>query len=159
VITGAFITFAREHWIPALRSGTYLQAHDALASDVFIPDPISSSIGESVTGYCCLGVACVIHPNVRWDARLQEATYKSDTSSLSLPDSLADEWGVTPDIHYTVHAKCRDTYRALVEGYEESNQRQNSLAGLNDAGASFTMIANVLELMVNSPECFTFHST
>jgi len=49
---------AVREWVAALRSGDYVQAHNALSNDI----DTSGDVGW-VTGYCCLGVACVVAQN------------------------------------------------------------------------------------------------
>lgn len=114
-------------WLAALRSGEYKQGRGALSSD-----------GE----YCCLGVLCDImvkqldlELEVKEDVECctqckNKVSYDGATSFL--PRKVAEAAGIDPQgklptVHYTNG-----------EGFD-------TLFALNDEGASFNYIANVIE--------------
>jgi hypothetical protein len=149
--TDDFRRFATETWIPALRSGNYRQGQETLVTPH--------------TTYCCLGVLCVLHPDVTWDEQTaiyidpnaparpdpedEEAyedwidNYHSETDG-ELPFLLAHRFGIVEggDLNITDH----DQWVALV-GLERRDR--HSLIQLNDApdgnAADFNLIADVIE--------------
>jgi len=108
----------REQWVEALRSGKYEQTKGALrAGDKF----------------CCLGVACDISKLGVWVPASKKYTSVSDTNTykvgkyqqyIELPDEVMDWLGVS-------HRECETD-----EGY---------LSKINDDGASFSEIADIIE--------------
>lgn len=124
--TDEFITFAREQWIPALRSGQYRRASGML----YDPD---------VDGYCCLGVLCEIHPDVaRTDDNAYE--YREDSNYTILPADLA--------LHFGIH-QAGDLRPITAEGRHILGitiSHTNCLASLNDSGKTFDEIADIIEL-------------
>ena len=112
----------RRLWVEALESGDYKQTTGRLHDD---------------DGYCCLGVACEISGLVTWDqpaeARHYNAIYDPETgdfSTVALPLRVA-KWlglsGLDGDFH-------SDTHSYILE----------SLANINDGGASFADIAALI---------------
>lgn len=112
-------TTPRQRWIQALRSGGYKQADGVLRN------------GDK---FCCLGVACDLyaqdHPDAHWGDRLPFAEFYEDGESDGyndlLPPAVRDWLGLR-----TYGARWFDG--AL------------SLAQMNDEGATFTEIADVIE--------------
>lgn len=112
----------KELWIEALRSGDYKQTINYLRDDV---------------GYCCLGVLCNIYlEQVSDDCKWTEDNnfqypyeYEDDLFAYeaeSLPQCVID-WSDLPDENPDIVAKDMD------------------LATLNDEGASFKEIADLIE--------------
>lgn len=108
-----------ELWVDALRSGGYKQGQKALHTTINKEDR-----------FCCLGVACDLYlKNVgKIDVRKTNAgTYLYDGESGFLPDkvkhwlNLATPTGLLNDVP------------------------EDSLAKLNDNGANFQQIANIIE--------------
>lgn len=111
-------------WVAALRSGEYEQGKDAL---------------QSTAGYCCLGVACAVYEKEvgpvqkGWDGRFRGKTlypHKNVLDWLGLRDESGDFRG--------------DYFPGLVDddGYDP---KCDSLAEANDAGATFSEIADFIE--------------
>ena len=105
----------RKVWVEALRSGEYEQGTGQLRKD---------------NAYCCLGVACDVSGLGEWHSRLQNHnyTYKihEDKSDFTyLPYEVRAWLGIsTSDGELTNH---------------------NSLASMNDDGATFIEIADAIE--------------
>ena len=103
--------FAKDVWIPALRSGEYKQGQKCLRQ-------LISPFDEEYV-YCCLGVACDLHPDVTWS-----------------PDGVCHPGGPTQDGgagYVTAH----------VAFFGSLNQRR--IAAWNDTGMCFNTIADILE--------------
>lgn len=116
----------KEKWLEALRSGKYPQTKHRL---------------KTSEGYCCLGVLCeIVKPVLGLDWVITEDEY-GDTVSYRM-----GQWGERSGLP--------DEVRALV-GLEDSlvevgvikfeGLKHQTLAHLNDAGADFEFIANVIE--------------
>lgn len=126
----------QQQWIDALKSGDYTQTTKGVLFD-----------GKS---YCCLGVAARLmagEPN--YDSFDEE--YKWDGDNGILSDNLAHQLGLsTPD------GAARFTEIATIYNKEEEDYipvKNSSLAELNDAGYSFTVIA---DLLTAHPEIFFY---
>ena len=119
-------TRARNDWIKALRSGKYQQTRHALRNE---------------KGYCCLGVLCDIFSE---ELHLDPVTrYINDTcfdvayseSATVLPISVADYVGL----------KTREgRFSKYRHGVKEVHEYE-ALTSLNDDGATFAEIADILE--------------
>lgn len=110
-------------WVKALREGKYKQATDALRQG---------------SRYCCLGVACDLYRketgNGRWD---RDAFVLHGNAELAvLPPSVAAHLGVTVNPRLKLVAAVRDPY---------NRKRTGDAATLNDDGASFDEIADMIE--------------
>lgn len=107
-------------WLTALRSGDYEQC--------------TGKLHEKDDGFCCLGVLCDIYPGGRWEEGPDEnsvemvSCHGSSKSSQVLPHSLSKELGI-------------DNSSVLID----DKGADNWLAALNDAGASFEEIADIIE--------------
>lgn len=122
---------ARELLVKALRSGEYNQATDQLKK-------IDERGEES---FCCLGVACDLymkHNYGCWDGTNFFDGQKLEWTRLT---TLVRNWFGFKNTNCTLREEFRyDFYGNLSEDGEI-----DSLAGLNDSGASFNQIANVIE--------------
>lgn len=103
-------------WVEALRSGKYKQGRSYLTT--------------SGSSFCCLGVLCDISCLSEWDSKDEYFD-----ASQALPREVADWAGITdcnPDVPgmYTE---------------EESQVPKLTLAEINDKGASFSQIADIIE--------------
>lgn len=135
----------KQLWLGALRSGKYKQARKALRAGPSILDSTGEENNES---FCCLGVLCDlavqdgvlpvprkdgtgtwIYGGDFWDEG--EDRYDDDGSWAALPRRVQD-WAGISGSDPVIWAE-RDTYR------------NNSLAEINDAGASFDLIADLIE--------------
>jgi hypothetical protein len=120
----------KQKWVRALRSGKYKQASGQLKTE---------------DGFCCLGVLCDVYDPSNWivadDLDLgednQEWHYKISmrggyTSIMKdvLPEEIADAAGLSrqnPEVPYGIDGG------------------MSSLAVINDSGASFAQIADLIE--------------
>lgn len=100
-------------WVAALRSGKYEQTKGHL---------------HTPEGFCCLGVACDISPDLGGWAREGDADY--------YPYEIAGVSEFLPD-------EAVELYRLTTDGGARENE--DSLAGLNDRGDTFAEIADVIE--------------
>lgn len=116
-------------WVEALRSGRYEQTSGTLAA---------VDIDGKITGHCCLGVACEVAGIVPRVAH-QEARYDGD--SVKLPQTAQDWLGISeanPELS-------TDSIAKALPRWPVDTSCESSLAGLNDGGATFTEIANLIE--------------
>jgi hypothetical protein len=95
-------------WVAALRSGEYDQTTEQL----------SRGLDEYRTGYCCLGVLCVVNG---WEFD------EGDGGTESGPTELIGEWSGLPG-----------------ESGLTKDERE-TLANMNDSGKSFAVIADWIE--------------
>lgn len=108
----------RTELVSALRSGKYAQTQNCLRDG---------------TGYCCLGVACDISKMGEWVLATSKVLFfyqlkSGECVTSSLPDPVKDYFG----FHST-------------EGDFGNDYAGRSLASLNDSGASFEKIADIIE--------------
>lgn len=103
-------------WLAALRSGEYKQTRDVLRDD---------------DGFCCLGVLCDLHAQetgMQWgEAGGVNLIYPYGDSRETLPAVVA-EWADLYDGDPAIPGRDFKT-----------------LGGLNDAGYSFTELADIIE--------------
>ena len=140
----SFRAFIVEKWVPALRSGDYVQGVDRLKEN-----------GK----YCCLGVACDLAGG-EWDYvgsfhQADKFVYKGEWAMTSLPCQLAEEFGicVSGDIY-------------VIQGEEDIFQFASggdavcvNLIDANDlARWSFDKIADLLENMASDTPSYEFRS-
>ncbi len=97
-------------WVDALRSGEYDQARQKLR--------VKKEIGRKF-GYCCLGVLCDIHPEIRWDGD-GWAEYKEVSEVSILPTNFLEDIGL-------------------------EWKEMTDLTHMNDNGYSFDKIADYIE--------------
>ena len=122
----------KTQWISALRSGKYKQARGQL---------------KTSKGYCCLGVLCDLTAG-EWKGN--QFIYQGWKNTFLVPDNLADELGIAGAGYY-FHKDLLYDYlpKKLVNtAVTEAPERIDyaNLSTLNDAGATFEQIANLLEL-------------
>lgn len=131
-------TFVRDHWIPALLSGAFLQTSDQLR------------FGDE---YCCLGVACeLLYDKVESPIELTRApvgsgdyslrSYEYNHQSQVLPHEVSDLLGISPS------------------GYIVWTETNNitALTLMNDGSYEFSDIAHVLEDVLNPDAPLRFMS-
>ena len=113
-------------WVAALRSGEYEQITGGLSSDV---------AGTNLTGFCCLGVLtdlCAKDSDLPLEALL---SIKQD-GGLCLD---VEKWaGMGTDMGFLPKM-------VPVEPEYEDSLTHDDLANLNDSGADFNRIADVIE--------------
>ena len=114
----------RKKWVDALRLGEYKQAKQALKTD---------------EGYCCLGVACDISGLGEWQD-IHYAVMNSNgvlkRSAVGLPVPVMSSLGLS-----------------FQDGSWGFDDKVQSLSKLNDQGATFEEIANIIE---SEPENLVF---
>jgi hypothetical protein len=115
-------------WVEALRSGKYKQIFSRLHTN---------------TGFCCLGVLCdIVKDEVRghWEEYPTDAAV-SGTRKFVVPHAKVEEICPLPITvrNYTGMKSAFGTFIADTAG------NIKSLAGLNDQGASFEEIADIIE--------------
>jgi hypothetical protein len=125
-------TRALKEWVKALRSGEYKQTKHRL---------------RDKEGYCCLGVACEVISGIfddivgYWDNYLwiSEDRYGQESEEVQLPEVIANRLGIDRAGELVVPVcgtgSCED----------DDDDLWTSLAMLNDGGASFDFIADVIE--------------
>lgn len=122
-------------WVEALRSGEYTQSMGALCN---LKNVGTESRDEyAVKGYCCLGV-------------LTDLAVKAGVVDWEQPEDGLPLQGVRQTVEpglEIVATALLPTKVADWAGLEQANPlvRGESLAGLNDSGASFERIADVIE--------------
>jgi len=107
-----------DRWVAALRSGTYPQGRGMLKAD---------------EGYCCYGVLALLaaEEEIRQDMR------------IALVSSAVKHWAGFKTILGTVTLD-RDEKRVAGEWLVDDDGR-TCLVSLNDAGAPFSVIADIIE--------------
>jgi len=119
----------KQKWVRALRSGKYIQTSGALRTE---------------DGYCCLGVLCDVYDSENWTlAPHEELGHESEewhyqTKSRGYTNVMKD---VLPD--QVVEAADLDLHNPEVP-YGIDGTR-TSLAVINDSGATFKQIADLIE--------------
>jgi len=119
----------KQKWVRALRSGKYFQASGALRTE---------------DGYCCLGVLCDVYDSSNWTLATDEylgdesiewhyATHKRGSTNFMkdvLPDAVMEAADLdlhNPEVPYGIDGT------------------KTSLAVINDSGATFKQIADLIE--------------
>ena len=111
-------------WIAALRSGKYKQSRTAL---------------NGRDGFCCLGVLCDISGQGKWverDDGISRYVIGDEMYVTVLPAALCDHYEI-PELGFDVPTEVIAKYTSF--------DCETSLAALNDRGATFEEIANILE--------------
>jgi hypothetical protein len=108
----------KQLWMAALRSGKYEQGQHALRN--------------SSGGYCCLGVLCNLFHEVTGEGRWDDNTFVIDEDDMNdqVPPNAVVAWAELSEANPTISSDEDD---------------QDSLAHVNDQGASFDDIANIIE--------------
>lgn len=115
-----------DKWVAALRSGEYKQGTQRLHALIDFFDN-----GRDVQkGHCCLGVLCevAIKDGLEIERDAVDTSVYYDDQDEDLPHSVMEFTGIRTRIGELV-----------IDGSDEA------LAGLNDAGMSFTEIADIIE--------------
>jgi len=113
----------KQRWLEALRSGKYTQTVSSLRNE---------------HGFCCLGVLCDIYDSERW--------VKSDDGDTYGYVTKIDRHGsnfiknVLPEEVYKHAGLFSDNPSVFIDG-----TRMKQLATINDGGASFEEIADIIE--------------
>ena len=115
----------KQKWVDALRSGEYEQAEGKL---------------RRISGYCCLGVLCDL---VKGELGLEWKQWDGENyfelgaggANAGLPKSVTDLVGLPDDVGLV----------KLPRPIKITNRVEGNLAYLNDAGADFNFIADVIE--------------
>jgi hypothetical protein len=134
----------KERWVAALRSGAYAQGVGRLKGP--------AGTGGGKASYCCLGVLCelAVKDGVIEPPRPRGGKFGSRRDWIYQGEGILDEsWSVLP---ITV-AKWADTplpvtpspYGCDVFVGVETGDEPIPLSGMNDAGASFEEIADIIE--------------
>ncbi len=116
----------KKDWVEALRSGQYDQAKNVLRRVEYVD---SDDEGPTL-GYCCLGVACVVHNPNQYISPTKELL-----NSHMLPNEVIEVFSqvIPVDGDFGAH------------NYKKSDQLQLKLADMNDGGKSFDEIATWIE--------------
>ena len=131
-------------WVEALRSGAYEQCRGRLRRQYL--EDYDNDEREQGEGYCCLGVACDLyqqaHPDVSEWIEDEFAIFSgphegagSTTMEGALHEAVA-EWLGLKDIDGQFHEK---------QYVPNSKSAGSSLIALNDVGATFEQIADMIE--------------
>ena len=117
----------KKQWVEALRSGKYEQGEKTLKT----PDD----------KFCCLGVLCDISGLGKWVAVDGVLTYVSGRAKAAgyLGTRFAEIFGLPTTTGF---------YPRLPDGFREKHRLESfdyNLAGLNDAGVPFNVIADLIE--------------
>ena len=123
-------SYLKQKWVRALRSGKYEQATGALRRE---------------GGFCCLGVLCDVYDPDKWNVGVDDCDederwcygYEDDNFAFKakevLPILVARIAGLdtqNPEVPY---------------GLEGEELVMKSLASINDSGATFKQIADLIE--------------
>ncbi len=125
----------RRQLVDALRSGKYTQTRGFLK--LLAPTEEGTvGEGETIGGMCCLGVACDISGLGKWETRDNRGAVfvvnGTDFDSEYLPGAV-QEW---------VGFHSRGNFNGTIYN---GSQGMNELSELNDAGWTFTQIADFIE--------------
>lgn len=115
-------------WLEALRSGKYRQAQGRLQRQT-----------ENGIGFCCLGVLCDLEVK-RTPSSFWEQTQSTSEIVYSFKTDPSD-YGISGFLDY-----------ATIKRLDMTELFQNKVADMNDAGASFADIADVIESEWNPEE-------
>lgn len=120
----------KQKWVDALRSGKYSQDTGVLRSTV---------------GYCCLGVLCDLYRqehNIQWDFRCH----------YDIPENEVTKFYLSDEFHFDGELEHLPDTVKLWAGLNDRNPHVhidndvvNRLSELNDNGASFNEIADLIE--------------
>lgn len=123
-------------WPDKLRSGEYQQTEGYL------------KYGSS---YCCLGVVDEIVYNPDW-TQVEEGYFVDDNGACALINyNAAEELGLSKFITEDEAKFINDYFKGAqleeMPDFGTSDKRQNTLSALNDRGATFEQIADVIEAL------------
>lgn len=123
----------RELWLDALESGDYLQGMSRLRRRG--PD--------DVVRHCCLGVLCELALTADVVERVEVSDDGFVTYGYRTPGATDAEFGLLPH-PVAGWAGLRNASPSVMTTDALGRPDRRSLARLNDAGASFTMIARLI---------------
>ena len=141
-------------WLDALRSGEYIQGRGRLTAIV------ERGAGEDKEANCCLGVLCELAVRAGRATRQERngtcvIVYWSvgkvtDVNGSFLPDQVVAWAGLTHNYGtaepYALVERLPERVRQQIkEYYDVSGHEFVSLSSLNDAGAPFSLIADIIE--------------
>ena len=129
----------KKKWLAALRSGKYKQTRNQLREVV----------ADGEDGFCCLGVLCdVVNPN-GWDVTHEERAYFCNDSSwvrdATLPPDIQDIADIDEGGDFRLKSLPLRLRLRIQKELPGAALNVSSLSGLNDAGASFELIADIIE--------------
>ena len=134
----------RDNWVAALRSGMYKQGTGVLRQ--------KSQDGRD--GFCCLGVLCDVYdPDPEWiDPGPGRSSYEYGDQAMvgALPYALQETFGMDGGGRFDVDSLPAELKERILNVDSDSARyfsgiRCVSLADLNDHGASFELIADIIE--------------
>lgn len=128
MITPKLHPVVKDQWLKALRSGDYKQGRRMLRS------------GKDE--YCCLGVLCDLHSKDTWYPAEEGNWGHLDPSRTGLPSNQVLRWSCAGEPVETLFVNGGDAQKYVTMTLDQSPY---GLAALNDAGATFEEIANVIE--------------
>lgn len=124
----------KQMWVRALRSGKYEQATGALRREV---------------GFCCLGVLCDVYDSDKWREPIPREDLEDGSDDEDFKWSYADEcnnymYDITEvlPVHITRIAGLAAQNPEVPYGIDGE---MTSLASINDNGATFSEIADLIE--------------
>jgi|ERR1044072_4566124 hypothetical protein len=119
----------KARWVTALRSGDYKQGMHYLKHN---------------DEYCCLGVFCEI---AEVDSMVLDGVTYFSGDRATLAYEVRQEFGITEaEVFITLTEKNVDTLRGMLDiSYNISAGEKIFLTTLNDHGASFDVIADLIE--------------
>ena len=126
----------KERWLTALRSGKYEQSKDAL---------------KSPEGYCCLGVLCDVVKgdlNINWenfDTITHDSIYEILGERSVLPSIVMNYCKLNNKNPFFELDNLAIDYLKSICDDDVNLEYIGNLAELNDAGANFNFIADVIE--------------
>lgn len=133
----------RKQWVKALRNGEYEQGKNNLRSE------LSPGIDSPVEyQYCCLGVACDLSRLSDWTINENGDWHYDGYYSYIGSDDVREYYGLASSVgSFYLDALPPALYRAVKSFVREEDIGDNTmtLVGLNDRGASFDLIADVIE--------------
>lgn len=127
----------KQKWVDALRSGKY---------------PQDTGVLRSTVGYCCLGVLCDLYRqehNIQWDVH----RYNSNLGDhYDIPENEVTKIDLSDEFHFDGELELLPDKVKLWAGLNDRNPYVhidddvvNQLTELNDNGASFNEIADLIE--------------
>jgi len=129
------------HWIDALRSGQFNQAKGYLRVIEGVADPAEGSVVEIHNSYCCLGVLLDTMSGGWYDDNEDIVTWLEPE-----PNGDGGYYILNENVHHINDESGGTLINAdMAEAMGLFDITQNLLAGLNDNGATFEEIADILE--------------
>jgi hypothetical protein len=142
-------TVARQ-WVEALRSGKYAQTKNVL-------NRVDINETDSVDSFCCLGVLCVLYESAGNEMHHELRIEKADDNAAPVLCRTSDmEWANLPcTVTHWSGMRTEDGTLSKVppelipenlrKYLDDSHPSLNTLVEVNDKGASFEEIADLIE--------------